>query len=95
MVLLGRKQARASKRHLGYTYPSVDTAMACDEKARLFDKYNKFTEELIRASKVLAIVAGTSAPNYAKLKVKFAEARLNARLAGAEYDRHVSEHGCQ
>jgi hypothetical protein len=69
--------------------------MACDEKARLFDKYNKFTEELIRALKALVPVGGTSAPNYARLKVEFAEARLNARLAGAEYDRHVSEHGCQ
>jgi hypothetical protein len=68
--------------------------MDCEEKARLFDKYNKFTEELIRASNALATVAGTSAPNYAKLKLEFAEARLNARLAGAEYGRHVSEHGC-
>lgn len=70
--------------------------MACEEKARLFDKYNVLRTELFRAATALASMARTHASDYATLSVKLAalQARQDAEQARIAYRRHVSEHGC-
>ena len=69
--------------------------MSCEKADRLFHEYNSAVLGVSQAVGKLADLAGTSSgSDYELLSREKDRAKARLKKSRAEYERHLSEHGC-